>query len=250
LAVHIGNHPRTGVAGRGAAPDDETRASVVFVTAYEADSVLRFNADTGEFLGAFVPTGSGGLNGPTGLTFGPDGHLYVASFVLNNNVLRYDGRTGAFLGVFVESGSGGLQGPVGLSFGPNGDLYVAASYAGGVFRYDGGTGAFRNKFTNGPEGAESMVWHEGDLFVSGHMNDRVIRGRVAVGRELDPLRAERVRLPSRRFRRSLRWPDGCVEAQHVGRRPRRSDGCRVFAGDSFNRSAALRRAPRGPRSAC
>ena len=175
--MHIGNHPRTGVAGRGAAPDDETRASVVFVTAYEADSVLRFNADTGEFLGAFVPTGSGGLNGPTGLTFGPDGHLYVASFVLNNNVLRYDGRTGAFLGVFVESGSGGLQGPVGLSFGPNGDLYVAASYAGGVFRYDGGTGAFRNKFTNGPEGAESMVWHEGDLFVSGHMNDRVIRGR-------------------------------------------------------------------------
>jgi hypothetical protein len=45
-------------------------ANVVYVTSFDNDSVLKFDADTGAFLGVFVPAGSGGLNGPTGLTFG------------------------------------------------------------------------------------------------------------------------------------------------------------------------------------
>ena len=52
-----------------------------------------------------------GWFGPTGLTFGPDGNLYVTSS-LNDQVLRYDGSTGAFLDAFVPSGSGGLGWPV------------------------------------------------------------------------------------------------------------------------------------------
>lgn len=149
--------------------------TAIYVTSFNSDSVLRFDANTGAFVGVFVPPGSGGLNGPTGLVFGPDGNLYVASFVLTNRVLKYDGRSGAFLGEFVTEGSGGLQGPIDLTFGPDGDLYVASSYAGGVFRYDGRTGEFVTQFTAGPSGAEGVNWRLGDLFVSGHVRDRVTR---------------------------------------------------------------------------
>ena len=39
--------------------------------------VLRYNGTTGAFIDAFVSSGSGGLDMPSGLTFGPDGNLYV-----------------------------------------------------------------------------------------------------------------------------------------------------------------------------
>jgi DNA-binding beta-propeller fold protein YncE len=150
-------------------------ANVVYVTSFDNDSVLKFDADTGAFLGVFVPAGSGGLNGPTGLTFGPDGHLYVSSFVFNNSVLKYHGRNGRFLGVFVSEGSGGLQGPMDLSFGQDGNLYVVSSYAGGVFRYDGQTGAFIDHFTSEPSGGESMRWRGRFMFASSHNDDTVFR---------------------------------------------------------------------------
>lgn len=170
------------------APNGRARATNdVYVSSFDSDSVLKFNADSGAFLGIFVPPGSGGLNGPTGLTFGPDGHLYVASFVFNNSVLKYDGRSGQFLGVFVEEGSGGLQGPMDLKFGPDGDLYVVASYAGGVFRYDGQTGAFLDQFTDDPNGAEALDWRKGDLYVSSHVSDNVIRFDGQTGNKLGPV---------------------------------------------------------------
>jgi DNA-binding beta-propeller fold protein YncE len=173
--------------GAPAPPGRARTKTFVYVTSYESDSVLKFNASTGAFVGVFVPPGSGGLNGPTGLTFGPDGHLYVASFVFNNSILKYHGSSGQFLGVFVAEGSGGLQGPMDLKFGPNGDLYVATSYSGGVFRYNGQTGAFVTKFTSGPSGAEALDWHLGDLFVSSHVSDKVFRFDGQTGDNLGPV---------------------------------------------------------------
>jgi hypothetical protein len=41
--------------------------------------VLKYHGRSGAFLGVFVEEGSGGLQGPWDLRFGPDGDLYVGS---------------------------------------------------------------------------------------------------------------------------------------------------------------------------
>ena len=162
-------------------------ADVVYVSSFDNDSILRFDADTGASLGTFVPSGSGGLNGPTGLTFGPDGHLYVSSFTFNFSVLKYDGETGQFLSEFVASGSGGLLTPMDLGFGPDGNLYVVSSYGGGVFRYNGTTGAFIDQFTTEPSGGEAVRWRGSSIFISGHDDDEVLRFRARNGTPQGPV---------------------------------------------------------------
>ena len=69
--------------------------------------VLRYDGTTGAYVGDFVSAGSGGLESPIGLTFGPDGNLYVANGYKpdgtspsTNGVFRYDGTSGAFIDVF------------------------------------------------------------------------------------------------------------------------------------------------------
>jgi hypothetical protein len=46
-----------------------------YVSSSASDQVLRYDVQTGAFINAFVPTGSGGLSEPEGLAFGPDGNL-------------------------------------------------------------------------------------------------------------------------------------------------------------------------------
>lgn len=89
----------------------------------ESSAVLRFHADTGKPAGVFAE--GGGMIRPYGIAFGPDGMLYVASF-LSDQILRFDAATGAFLDVFAEGDAlpGGLNGPNGLVFGPDVLLYV------------------------------------------------------------------------------------------------------------------------------
>jgi streptogramin lyase len=132
-----------------------------------ADSkVLRFNGTTGEFIDAFVPAGSGGLQGPRGLVFGPDGNLYVnGSDPSPGSVLRYDGTMGTFLDVFVPAGSNpfgdnGSGKPRGLVFGPDGNLYV--SNYNSVLRYDGTTGVFIDAFVS--QGSGGLYSGTGPLF--------------------------------------------------------------------------------------
>ena len=90
----------------------------LYVASFKTNSVLRYDGQTGKFIDSFFPSGSGGLEDPTGITFGPDNNLYVNSH-RNNRILRDDGQTGAFIDVFVPPGSGGLSGPnIGLIFSP------------------------------------------------------------------------------------------------------------------------------------
>jgi len=93
----------------------------LFVASFFPSEVKEFDAVTGAFVQTFVTSGSGGLSGPSGLAFGPDGDLYVTSQG-DDSVKRYDGATGSFVESFVPSASGGLDRPF--------DLVFAASLAG------------------------------------------------------------------------------------------------------------------------
>lgn len=107
----------------------------LYVASSGTNSVLRYNASTGQFLSTFVASGSGGLQTPYGVTFGPEGDLYVSSG--SNSILHYNGSTGAFVNAFVAPGVGGLNSPTGLEFGSDGNLYVSSQGNNSVLRYAG-----------------------------------------------------------------------------------------------------------------
>jgi DNA-binding beta-propeller fold protein YncE len=157
----------------GPSVEDPARLDL-YVVSTGTDSVLRYDGTTGSFLGEFVASGSGGLQGPVTLTFGPDGDLYVADFYSDDlAVKRFEGPSeptpGAFVETFVPAGSGGLRAPSGMIFGPDGnddgrlDLYLAEVSANGfikasVKRYDGVTGDFIDTFiSQGSGGLEGAV---------------------------------------------------------------------------------------------
>ncbi|HSU30500.1 MAG TPA: PEP-CTERM sorting domain-containing protein [Bryobacteraceae bacterium] len=135
----------------------------LYVANGDLNSVLRFNATTGNFIDTFVSSGSGGLTSARGVAFGPDGDLYVTSFG-TGEVLRYDGATGTFLNAFVSAGSGGLSLPRDLVFGPDSNLYVGSFGTGSILRYNGTTGAFMDAFvpagSGGLGGPTFLVFHD------------------------------------------------------------------------------------------
>ena len=159
---------------------------MLYACAEKIDQVLRIDPATLTITGSFVADDpltpedeSGGLDGPTGAIFGPDGNLYVASFN-NDSVLRFDGASGAFLDTFVTAGSGGLDGPdAGITFGPDGNLYVPSFWNDQVLRYDGTTGAFLGVFVSNSQGnllqPRGVVFHAGSCYVASSLNNRVLR---------------------------------------------------------------------------
>jgi sugar lactone lactonase YvrE len=117
-------------------------------------NVVKFDEITGQYLGEFIPTSSGGLVAPDDLTFGPDGNLYISSGENPGNssvepsaILRYNGVTGEFIDVFATSNN--LIRPYGNAFGPDGNLYVSSFLTDQILRYNGVTGQFIDVFASG-----------------------------------------------------------------------------------------------------
>jgi sugar lactone lactonase YvrE/pimeloyl-ACP methyl ester carboxylesterase len=154
-------------------------------TTYSGNSVLRYSITTGAFVDTFVSPGSGGLFGAEGLTFGPDGNLYIVS-TGNNSILRYNGSTGAFIDVFVASGSGGLSEPYRPTFGPDGNLYISSLTNSEVLQFNGSTGAFMSVFVNSGSGGiyrpDGLTFGpDGNLYVCAYWNHKIARYNGATG---------------------------------------------------------------------
>lgn len=103
---------------RGMAANWQSIPNRLYVASENNDKVASFTWDTGTSAwvsaGDIVSAGSGGLDGPTDLTLGPDGMLYVIS-QNTQRILRYDARTGRPLGELVIAGAG-LTTPSCLAF--------------------------------------------------------------------------------------------------------------------------------------
>lgn len=88
----------------------------LYVANEGSDEVLRYDAATGAFVDVFVAAGAGGLDGPAGMVFGPDGVLHVAS-IETNQILRFD-ADGAALPELVDAAAGGVNGPTHITLAP------------------------------------------------------------------------------------------------------------------------------------
>ncbi|MCO6060107.1 hypothetical protein NG726_26030 [Pseudomonas sp. MOB-449] len=143
-----------------------------------AGSILRYNRDTGVFLGAWVPSSNKNAPfAPLGIIRGadPDKRLYVASIVSSNGlrsrgeVLNYS-QTGIFLGSFKTPGFPESEfHPRGIVFGPDGLLYVSVrslkpdGLGGHVLRFTA-DGRFLGVFITDQGGVGRLNRPEGVVF--------------------------------------------------------------------------------------
>jgi DNA-binding beta-propeller fold protein YncE len=137
----------------------------LFVSSFRTNQILRFDPNTGDFLGVFASDNNNGLgtlnglNGPNALLFGPDGSLYVATegtandalgnlvFPFDSQVLRYRPEQVAGLlstntpEVFVPQPpplpeSLGFVSLLGLALAPDQQSLYVSDFAGGIRQYD------------------------------------------------------------------------------------------------------------------
>lgn len=129
-------------------------------------NVLRYDADSGEFLGTFAE----GLFGPSGLHYSAEkDEIYVSTFGNFDSelVFRYQASTGELLSTFGEGT--GPTGRTAIDTGPDGNLYVGAFginefFTGAILQFDGETQAPQGPFAVEPllSGANNFTFRDGD----------------------------------------------------------------------------------------
>ena len=123
--------------------------------------MLKFDPDTFKFKGIFVndPVGGvGRLNRPEGLVFGPNGNLYITSFVADPtdfDSIRRVRRYGRFVdSIWLAKRGQDRAFAQALLFGPEGSLYVPISggpSAGQIRRYNVRTKQYEGFINIGPQ---------------------------------------------------------------------------------------------------
>lgn len=147
--------------------------------------VSRYKGATGQFIDIFVQPGSGGLTDAYGITFGPDGNLYVGSSG-KSQVLRYNGQTGDFMGVFASDIERlRMRGQSGIGFGPDGNLYASSWLTGKVVRFNGTNGRFIDEFATTKGNPTVFTWNvTGNLYVAGDGSAPILRFDGTTGKLL------------------------------------------------------------------
>jgi len=103
---------------------------MLYVSSYGTGEILRYDAESGEFIDVAVAAGAGGLEGPRGLDFDSRGRLYVSSSG-NNRVIVYS-RHGEPLGDLVDE----IPTPCGISISRHDEICVGSAGGSGVHCYD------------------------------------------------------------------------------------------------------------------
>ena len=103
---------------------------MLYVSSYDTDEILRYDAETGAFIDVAIAAGAGGLDGPRGLDFDSKGRLYVSSSI-GNEVIVYSRR-----GKPVGHIASGIPTPCGLSISRHDEICVGSAGGGGVHCYD------------------------------------------------------------------------------------------------------------------
>ena len=119
------------------------QATMVYVPDINSNSVLKFDATTGEYKGII---GAGFLNNPLNLEQNPnDNRLYVTSI---GRVVRLDPYTGEYLGLV---GSGFLEFPDDITFGSDGTMYVTDLKSTGtcILKFNPVTGEYKGIIATG-----------------------------------------------------------------------------------------------------
>src|ERR1700682_151475 len=113
-------------------------AEAVWLVTSDPGNIRSYSDDGTTYLGDFT-SGGPALNGPSALSFGPNGNMYVLSG--SEAVYRYDGNTGAYIDTFVSNSL--LEDAKDMRFGPDGNLYIANNRPNGgeVLRFNGAPGA-------------------------------------------------------------------------------------------------------------
>ena len=153
-------------------------ANTLYVADYNSDRVMSYDIRTGATLGALDPTNTIGLDGPVGMSMGPDGKLYVADY--SDRVLRYNFGTAAYE-VFIPTGT--VVDPYDVDFGPDGNVYVSDSVNDRILRYNASTGALMGTFaTGGMDYPNFMTFRsDGFLYVSNYFLNTVSRYDAMTG---------------------------------------------------------------------
>lgn len=143
----------------------------IYVANYSSNEV-NYYSPAGTLLGSF---GSSELISPQGLTFGPNGNLFVTcTNGVNGGFVDEFTPTGTFVTTFIAAGSGGLSNAKEIVWGPNGNAFVSAFDYSQILEYNGTTGAFIKVFASGGDGFEQIAFGpNGNLYAASYDNNAV-----------------------------------------------------------------------------
>ena len=139
----------------------------IFVSSRGTNSVKQYDAQ-GNYLGDFVPPGSGGLTSPQDMIF-LDENTLIVSGLQNSSIKEYNATNGDYLGNFSSNYS--LSQPTRMTIGPDDLIYVLqwSNVNNKVVRFDQ-DGNFVDEFTSvGIPQSIGLDWDDnGNLYVSSY----------------------------------------------------------------------------------